>query len=196
MKATSFFPTPPEHYVDFLAETKRVEFTMASNEEMGSLLKTLVASKPKGHFLEIGTGTGHALAWMVEGMDKASSIISIDNDPKWMEHVLLAYQNDTRVKLLCTDGGAWLDTYQGKDFDLVFADAWPGKYSHLDLLLDRIKVGGFYIIDDMLPQSNWPKGHDKKVQQLLADLRQRKDFSYTQLDWSTGVVVMVKKEVN
>ena len=52
MKATSFFPTPPEHYVDFLAETKRMEFTMASNEEMGSLLKTLVASKPKGHFLK------------------------------------------------------------------------------------------------------------------------------------------------
>ena len=90
---------------------------------------------------------------MVEGMDKASSIISLDNDPKWMKHVLLAYQNDTRVKLLCTDGGAWLDTYQGKDFDLVFADAWPGKYSHLDLLLDRIKVGGFYIIDDMLPKA-------------------------------------------
>ena len=100
MKATSFFPTPPEHYANFLAETKRMEFTMASNEKMGSLLKTLVASKPKGHFLEIGTGTGHALAWMVEGMDKASSIISLDNDPKWMKHVLLAYQNDTRVKLL------------------------------------------------------------------------------------------------
>jgi predicted O-methyltransferase YrrM len=37
---------------------------------------------------------------------------------------------------------------------LIFADAWPGKYSDLEKALKLVKPGGFYIIDDMLTQPN------------------------------------------
>jgi len=44
----------------------------------------------------------------------------------------------------------------------VFADALAGKYDGLSEALCVVKAGGFYVIDDMLPQPNWPDGHAPK----------------------------------
>jgi predicted O-methyltransferase YrrM len=103
-------------------------FTMPSEVLTCSLLKTLAATKPGGKFLELGTGTGLATTWILDGMDKTSALVSIDND----EAVLsIAKENlgvDKRLKLICTDGGEWIKQNAGQKFDFVFADAWPGKY--------------------------------------------------------------------
>ena len=37
-------------------------------------------------------------------------------------------------------------------FDLIYADAWPGKFTHLDRALSLLTRGGIYFIDDLLPQ--------------------------------------------
>jgi predicted O-methyltransferase YrrM len=60
--------------------TTELQFSMASELLVGAMLRTLAASKPGGHFLELGTGTGIATAWLLEGMDARSTLISIDND--------------------------------------------------------------------------------------------------------------------
>ena len=78
-------------------------------------------------------------------------------------------------------------------FDLVFADAMPGKYEGLDEALAVVKAGGFYIIDDMLPQPNWPEGHAAKIPTLMEQLAARSEFSLAALAWSTGVVIAVRK---
>ena len=39
----------------------------------------------------------------------------------------------------------------------------PGKYDLFEETIDMLNNGGIYIIDDMLPQPNWPLGHDEKV---------------------------------
>jgi predicted O-methyltransferase YrrM len=57
------------------------------------------------------------------------------------------------------DGIALLESLQGEQFDYIFADISLGKFDHLDLALNLTKVGGFYIIDDILPQPNWPPEH-------------------------------------
>lgn len=76
--------------------------------------------------------------------------------------------------------------------DFNFADTWPGKYNHLDETLSLLKVGGIYIIDDMLPKGNWPEGHSIKVNTLIQDLENRKDFLLTKLCWSTGIIIFTK----
>lgn len=53
-------------------ETERVGFTLASEPKTSSLLGTLAASKPRGQFLELGTGTGVGTAWLLSGMDAGS----------------------------------------------------------------------------------------------------------------------------
>ena len=56
-------------------------------------------------------------------------------------------------------------------------------------VISLIKPGGFYVIDDMLPQANWPEGHDKKAEALVEVLEKRSDLSLVKMDWSTGVIV-------
>jgi predicted O-methyltransferase YrrM len=78
-------------------------------------------------------------------------------------------------------------------YDFIYADTWPGKYSHLDLALNLVKPGGMFLVDDMLPQPNWPAGHDAKVAELIAKLESLPDFCVTKFSWSTGLVLCGKK---
>src|SRR5689334_25145131 len=55
---------------------------------------------------------------------------------------------------------------KSQKFDYIFADTWHGKYLLLDEVLSMLNRGGLYIIDDMLPQPNWPEGQDRKSTRL------------------------------
>ena len=183
----------PKTYTKLSRKSEELGFSMPSDIHIGSLLKTLVASKPKGNFLELGTGMGLSLSWMVDGLDNNSRVTSLDNDPELVKIVNEYFEKDSRVAINCEDGGNWLQNYKGEPFDLVFADAWPGKYSHLNEVFKLIKKGGFYVIDDMNPQPNWPNGHEAKAEALLKDLEQRQDLILTKMNWSTGIVIVIKK---
>lgn len=182
----------PGKYPDLLAKSREIGFGMSSDVYIGTLLKTLVASKPHGNFLELGTGIGLSLAWMIKGMDGNSRIISVDNDSELIQIANAFFQEEFRLELVCADGGEWLESHNGATFDLIFADAWPGKYSHLDKALELLKIGGFYVIDDMRKQPNWPVGHEKKANELVQVLENREDITLTKMDWSTGLIVAVK----
>lgn len=183
----------PSAYEDLLEKCKEIGFTMPSDPYIGSLLKTLTCSKPRASVLELGTGIGLTLSWMIDGMDLHSKIYSVDNDPQLIKIANDFFGEDKRVNLICEDGSEWIKNYSGDLFDLIFADAWPGKYSDLDLTLELLKPGGFYIIDDMLSQPNWPEGHQELVYELIKDLEKRKDLQLTKLNWSTGIIIAVKK---
>ena len=94
--------------------------------------------------------------------------------------------------LFFTDGYQWLKDYKGEKFDLIFADALPGKYDLFEEAIALLKVGGFYIIDDMLPQSNWHKSHSDRVDDFIIMLEKRKDITQTKLNWSTGIIIATK----
>lgn len=51
----------------------------------------------------------------------------------------------------------WLSQDDLGAFDLIFADAWPGKFSHLDEALSLLSPGGFYVIDDLSRSRPGPK---------------------------------------
>lgn len=183
----------PKIHTEITRKSEEIGFTMPSDLYVGSFLKTLIASKPNGRFLEIGTGIGLSLSWMIEGMDADSKLISVDNDPALISIASSYFGEDDRVELICQDGTEWIKEYSGAKFDLIFADAWPGKYSEIDEVLDLLKVGGFYIIDDMTKQPNWPDGHEDNVITLTAYLEKRNDLQLTKMNWSTGLIMAVKK---
>jgi predicted O-methyltransferase YrrM len=158
-------------------------------------LRTLAASKPAGKLLEFGTGTGIATSWLLDGMDQESKLITIDQDADSVSVAKKYLGHDDRVTFYTEDAGLWLERSSDHSYDLIFADAMPGKYSHLEAALQLLKVGGLYVIDDMLPQSNWPEGHDANVDQLIAILEKRSDLLLTKMAWSTGVIVAVKVRV-
>ncbi|HEX8677564.1 MAG TPA: class I SAM-dependent methyltransferase [Segetibacter sp.] len=131
------------------------------------MLRTLAASKLSGKFLELGTGTGLSTAWILDGMDNNSSLVSIDNDPGFLEIARRYLGNDKRLSLISSEGGEWIHDNKNQKFDYIFADTWPGKYLLLDEVLSMLNKGGLYIIDDMLPQPNWPEGHHDKAINLI-----------------------------
>jgi len=175
-----------------LAYAEEIGFEMAADLQTGSLLRTLVASKPGSRVLELGTGIGASLCWIVDGLDKDSQVISLDNNSKSISMVQDLLANDSRVTLICEDAHEWINNYQGSRFDVIFADAWPGKYSQAPAVLDMLNPGGLYVVDDMNPQPNWPKGHEKHVSILVEYLSSRSDLVVTQLNWSTGIIIAVK----
>ena len=183
----------PAHYEAIEAGSRSLGFSMPSDLQTGALLQTLAASKPKASILEIGTGTGLATAWLLAGMDTRSQLISIDNESSYQAIAHQCLGHDNRLQLVCTDAADWLVKQDNATFDMIFADAWPGKYSHLDETLSLLKPGGLYVIDDMLPQPNWPVGHDEKATSLVSQLEARTDVQLVKLAWSTGIMLVVKK---
>lgn len=182
----------PKVHAAIEAKCQEIGFTMPSDLYIGTLLKTLISSKPQANVLELGTGIGLSLSWMIDGLDANSRLTTVDNDPKLCEIAKDFFGADQRVNIVCADGSAWIKNYQGEAFDLIFADAWPGKYSDLDETLALLKIGGFYVIDDMLAQPNWPTGHQEKVCVLVDTLEKRTDLNLTKMNWSTGVIIAVK----
>lgn len=183
--------TQPAVLVAILADTHTLGFSMACEPEVGSLLATLAASKPGGRVLEIGTGTGVGTAWLLHGLNRAGRLLSLDHDPQTQAVAARHLGADPRLTLVTADGGDWLTAHAGDKFDLIFADSWPGKYTHLDLALGCLAPGGIYVVDDLLPQPNWPIGHAAKVPALLATLFGRHDLGVTVLPWSSGVAIAV-----
>jgi predicted O-methyltransferase YrrM len=167
-------------------------FTTPSNILSCSLLKTLAASKPNGKYLELGTGTGLSTAWILDGMDENSSLTSIDYDSKLLEIAQKYLASDKRLNLECVEGEAWIKQNLGQKFDYIFADTWHGKYLMLDEVLEMLNIGGLYIVDDMLPQENWPEGHAEKALHLEKYLERRTDLKLTKLHWATGIVIATK----
>ena len=191
MMVDSIFSDMPVQYENIAEATKAIAFNMASDMQTGSLLKTLAASKLSGRILELGTGTGLATSWIVDGMDERTKLITIENNTLLLDIARKALQ-DSRVEFVLADGYEWIQTYSGEKFDMVFADAMPGKYDLFEETIGLVKVGGFYIIDDMLPQPNWPEGHADKVERFIEELEERNDIILTKLNWSTGIIIVTK----
>lgn len=173
--------------------TREIGFGMASEPLVGALLRTLARSKPGGRMLELGTGTGVGSAWLLDGMDAAAKLISVDTEAAGQAVAREFLDGDKRLDLVTGDALEFLGRQARESFDLVFADAMPGKYEGLEEALAVVARGGFYVIDDLRPQANWPEGHAAKVPVLIERLAADERFEIAPMAWSSGVVVAVRR---
>lgn len=183
---------PPATYGRILARSRAINFSMNSDLLTGCLLRTLAASKPHSSLLELGTGAGLGTSWILDGMDASSMLVSVENDREALTIAKEELGHDVRVRFVLGDTAEFLRACRER-FDFIYADTWAGKYSHLDIALDLLRPGGFFLVDDMLPQPNWPDGHAGKATTLVSSLSALKNFSVTKLSWSTGLVLCVKR---
>lgn len=186
-------PTAPAALPGIEARAAALGFDMSSDPKVGALLATLAASKPGGRLLELGTGVGVGAAWLLHGMDDEASLLSIDTDEAVLGVAREHLESDGRVQLAIADAGAFLAQAPRDVFDLIFADAWAGKFTHLDEALAALKPGGVYIVDDLSPQPSWPEGHQAEVDAYLAALGARQDLRIARTGWATGVLIAAKR---
>ncbi len=184
---------PPARIAAIEADTSESGFDMASEPRTGSWLRTLAASKPGGAFLELGTGTGLSACWLLSGMTPDAHLVTVEIDAALQGIAKRNLEHDPRIEFVLADANDYLQDNQGRQFDLIFADSWPGKFDNLELALDMVAPGGFYLIDDLLPQDNWPDGHAPKVPKLIEALESKPELTLTKLNWSTGLMMAVKQ---
>ncbi len=183
----------PAALVAIQEESDAAGFTMASEPRTGALLAALAASKPGGRLLELGTGTGIGTAWLLSGMDAGARLETVDTDPAVVAIAQRHLAADPRVTFHLADAGEIVGRLPRDAFDLIFADAWPGKFSHVDETLALLRAGGIYVIDDLLPQPNWPDGHAARIPPLVAALEARTGFTTVRLSWASGLMLVVRR---
>jgi predicted O-methyltransferase YrrM len=173
-------------------QANKIDFKQPSDDLSGALLQVIVASKPSGNFLELGTCAGRSTAWILQAMDENSKLITVESDAKLATIARNLLGQDSRLIIHEEMGESVLERLSPASFDMIFADTWPGKYNHLEEALQLVKIGGFYIMDDMLPQSNWPDGHDLKVKSLIAILENDHRFRLLKMEWASGIMILVR----
>ncbi len=174
------------------ARTAALGFGMPSEANTGALLRLLAGSKRGGRILELGTGTGLATAWLLDGLDASARLVSVDVDPV-VQEVAREHLKDERLRFVLADGLDYVRAQPPGSFDLIFADAWPGKYEGLDETLGLLRRGGLYVIDDMLPQPNWPEGHPARVDALVERLASDPDLTVANLAWASGLIIAARR---
>jgi len=183
----------PKYFKEIMQETKDIGFEQLSDTRLGSFLSTLITSKPNSKILELGTGSGLSTVWILAGMDKNSTLQTVDNDEQLVNIAKKYLLDDKRVEFFIENGEDLILRTKPNSIDFIFADTWPGKYNHLEETLNLLKSGGIYLVDDMLPQENWPDGHNIKADNLVQYLENRDDLNCTKLNWSTGIIICTKK---
>jgi predicted O-methyltransferase YrrM len=186
-------PRTPHAFDAIVRDTQNCGFAMVSEPKVGAFLAVLAATKPGGRLLELGTGTGHGTAWLLSGMDSAAHLDTVDTDATVVAIARRHLEADARVSFHVVDGADFIQQSPRGRYDLIYADAWPGKFSHLDEVLALLRPGGLYVIDDLLPQPNWPEGHAPKVPALINNLERRPEFVSVRLAWASGLMVVVRK---
>ena len=187
---TDTLPQPPALDAIY-RDSAAIGFAMASEAKTGALLKALAASKPRARLLELGTGTGVATAWLLAGMDSDSVLDSVENDPGALAVAKRHLGNDPRVTFHEKDAAGFLSG-ANTEYDFIFADTWAGKFTHREHALSLLRPGGIYLVDDLLPQPNWPEGHSEKIPPLIAELESKPGFAVVRMDWASGLMLVVK----
>ncbi len=183
---------PPAKLAAIWADTETNGFPFPCDYKLGGLLRVLAASRPGGNLLEIGTGTGLAAAWLLDGMDAKAHLTSIEANGKWAAIAAKHLRGDRRLTLLEADAFSWFGGQGAESFDLVFADAMPGKFDGFDALWRLLKPGGIYVIDDLMPTPSWPQGQQARVRAVLDQLDARQDAHVARLAWASDIAIAVK----
>jgi predicted O-methyltransferase YrrM len=186
------FQPPPKLLEAVMAETRRIGFQSWCWPQVGALLRVMASLKPGGRLLEIGTGTGVGTCWLLDGMDATARLLTIDIDAKVQAVAGSQLGTDPRLTMLCEDAGAIIRREPENSFDLIFADGGAGKHVLLDETLALLRPSGIYICDDTKPHPMRPPEHAAKIPPLMEALAARQDFRRIYIDWSSGVVAMVK----
>lgn len=177
-------------------ETLDVEFDMQCDLEVANLCALLASQHGNHRLLEIGTGTGLSTLFIAAAKPTSSILDTVDNSHAFSEIAQRVINSDGSVNFLVEDGADFLIRTESNYYDYIFADAWPGKYSHLDHALRVLKMGGIYIIDDLMPQNNWPENHQRRVDALLELLEKTEHFAINYMKWGSGVAIVTKLGTN
>ncbi len=163
-------------------------FTQQGAVEVARFIGALTRLAGPRRALELGTGTGLTTYHILSNLPPDGMLDSVESDPALIEVAQEVIGGDKRLKLHNRLGEDFIGGALGSEqYDLIFADTWPGKYFLLNEALGMVRPGGLYVIDDMNPRGDWPDGHEEKARGLLAHLQGLEGWSFSHYTFGTGV---------
>lgn len=123
------------------------------HKEVSDLLKVLIRMKKPKKILEVGCAIGYSSILFATTCEGDVDITTCERNPimidKAKENIKLAgFENN--IKILEGDAAELLKDVEG-EFDMIFLDAAKGQYQlFYDLVIDKLKVGGVLISDNIL----------------------------------------------
>jgi len=123
------------------------------HKEVSDLLKVLLKIQKPKRILEVGCAIGYSSILFATICGEDSDITTCERNPIMIEK---AKENIKRagfeenIKILEGDAVESLSSVEG-EFDMIFLDAAKGQYKlFYDLVIDKLKVGGVLISDNIL----------------------------------------------
>jgi predicted O-methyltransferase YrrM len=146
---------------------QELQFEQSSQPDVGRLLSVLAATVPLGgRVLELGTGAGVGLAWIIHGLGQRNDVqvVSVELDRERAAVARAAGWPDW-VSIIVGDGAELVGTLGS--FDLIFPDTPGGKIYNLQATIAALRPGGVLLVDDM----DLPTNADAERRARVASLR-------------------------
>lgn len=167
-------------------------FAYSCDDEVGRVLAMLAAAVPDhGRIVELGTGTGVGLAWLLAGSDNGDRIdvVSVDTDSDLLDETAAA-DWPPNVRFLHGDGE--LHVQDLAPVHLLFADAAGGKLHGLDHSIAALAPGGVLVVDDMHPHLHTTDGLADTIDDVRRQLLAHPDLLAVEIDHGTGIIIATK----
>lgn len=123
------------------------------HKEVSELLKVLLKIQKPKRILEVGCAIGYSSILFASVLDEDVEIITVERNEKMIEQAKKNFERsgfDNNITLLEGDAEELLKNVEG-EFDMIFLDAAKGQYQlFYDLVIDKLKVGGLLISDNIL----------------------------------------------
>ncbi|MDR1974605.1 MAG: O-methyltransferase [Bacteroidales bacterium] len=127
---------------------------MISGAYQGKLLEMFSKMINPVHVLEVGTFTGFSAICLASGLREGGKVITIEHNDELEDIIrknLAVVGVSDKVELRFGDAMTVLQTMSESDFDLIYLDADKERYAeYYALLIDKLRSGGFLIIDNVL----------------------------------------------
>lgn len=144
---------------------------MLSGHLQGRVLAMFSKMIKPERILEIGTYTGYSALCLAEGLTLSGKLFTIDINEEltgMVNRYIAESPYKNQVNVLTGDATQIIGDID-EQFDLVFIDADKENYSnYFDLVIDKVKSGGFIIADNVLWSGNILKNQNDMDEETRA----------------------------
>ena len=175
---------------------------MLSGHLQGRILSSYSKALSPNNVLEIGTYTGYSALCIAEGLKKNGTIHTIDINEEltsFTQSFLNKSKFNNQIKLHVGNALDLIPTLK-LEWDLVFIDADKENYSnYFDLVIDRVRSGGWIIADNVLWSGKVLKPTDKNDHETAAlkafnqKVHQDPRVTNLLLPVRDGMMILIKK---